>query len=222
MQKSTRRFDRRKALILAALTGALVLGLAACYPGGPENLGDIGVVVTLKNPTGNFQNMSTYAMSDEVVSLVDPNDPNQTPINPALNPTILEELNAQMVAAGFTLETDPDNNKPDVWIRVGAVESKVWVYSYSYGWPGYPGWGWYYPPYLGTSSFQQGTLIWDMHDLRDIEDPTDPDTTPVNNWVGALNGALQSSANSTEEGIRSGIRQAFAQSPYIVGTPAGN
>jgi hypothetical protein len=216
------RSDRRKAGILAGLALALILGLAACYPGGPENLGEIGVVLTFKNPQGNFSGLMTYAMEDTVVALVDPDDSNSQPIDPRFNPAILNEIQTQLANAGFSRIDDPDNgpNKPDVWISVGAVESETWIYYYS--WPyygGYPGWGWYYPPYVGGTSFQQGTVMWLMHDLRLVEDPTDPDSEPSLNWVGGLNGAIQNS--TTENSIRNGIKQAFVQSPYIVAQPAG-
>ena len=116
MKQTSRRFhwrsDRRKAGILAGLALALVLGLAACYPGGPETLGDIGVVVTFKNPEGNFSGMMTYAMEDTVVALVDPDDSSSTPIEPRFNSAILEEIHTQMDNAGFTRIDDPDTAAP--------------------------------------------------------------------------------------------------------------
>ncbi len=215
------RSDRRKAGILAGLALALVLGLTACYPGGPENLGEIGVVVTFKNPQGNFSGLMTYAMEDTVVELVDPDDSTSEPIT-KFNRAILEEIQTQMTNAGFTRIVDPDAgaNKPDVWLSIGAVQKETSVYWYS--WPyygGYPGWGGYYPPYVGSTSFQQGTILWLMHDLRAVDNPSDPGAEPPLNWVGGLNGAIQKS--TTEINIRNGIKQAFAQSPYIVAQPAG-
>ena len=220
MKQTPRRIDRRKAGTLAALVAALVLGLAACYPGGPESLGELGIVLTLKNPQGDFSGLMTYAMEDTVMELRKPGDDSSEPIHPIFNPIILEELHAQMENAGFD-PVDPTLNKPDVWLSVGAVESEVWLYYYSWPYYGYPGWGYYYPPYVGATSFQQGTVIWQLHVLRDI-DPSDPDAEPPLNWVGSINGALDSKASSTEASIREGIRQAFAQSPYIAAQPAGN
>ncbi len=220
MKQTTRWPDRRKAGILVVLVAALVLGLAACYPGGPENLDELGVVLTLKNPQGDFAGLMTYAMEDTVVELKKPNDDSSLPLHTELNKVILEELQGQMANAGFTRELDPATTKPDVWLSVGAVESEVWLYYYSWPYYGYPGWGWYYPPYVGATSFQQGTVIWQMHVTRDI-DPSDPGAEPPLNWVGSINGALDSRASSTESSIRSGIRQAFAQSPYIAAQPAG-
>ncbi len=221
MKQTPRRIERRKAGILVALVAALVLGLAACYPGGPENLDELGIILTLKNPQGNFSGMMTYAMEDTVVELKRPDDDSSEPINTQFNAVILEELQGQMANAGFTRELDPAGTKPDMWLSVGAVESEVWLYYYSWGYyGGYPGWGWYYPPYVGATSFQQGTVIWQLHDLRDI-DPGDPDAEPPLNWVGSINGALDSKASTTEASIREGIRQGFAQSPYIAAQPAG-
>lgn len=218
MKKTPRRFDRRNPGILAAMAVVLVLGLAACYPGGPENLGDLGVVVTFQNPDGNFANMMTYAMEDTVAELKIPDDDSSEPIDPTFNPWILDEIQKQMEGAGFTREMDPETNKPDVWISVGAVESETWVYWYNWGYWGYPGWGWYYPPYVGSASFQQGTLIWQMHDLRGVDDPTDPDAVVPLNWIAAVNGALENSPNESK--IRSAIAQGFTQSPYISATSA--
>ena len=221
MIQTPRRLNRRKAGILVALVAALVLGLAACYPGGPESLDELGIVLTLKNPDGNFSNMMTYAMEDTVVELKRPDDESSEPIDTRFNAVILEELQGQMANAGFTRESDPAANKPDMWLSVGAVESEVWLYYYSWGYyGGYPGWGWYYPPYVGTTTFQQGTVIWQLHDLRGI-DPGDPDAEPPLNWVGSINGALSSTASTTESGISEGIQQAFTQSPYIAAQPAG-
>jgi len=215
------RNDRRRAGLLAGLALALVLGLAACYPGGPETLGDIGVVVTFLDPQADFSGLMTYAMEDTVVALVDPDDDSSEPIDPRFNAGILEEIQAQMANAGFTRIDAPDygNNKPDVWISAGAVESETWVYWYSWPYYGYPGWGGYYPPYVNGASFQQGTLVWLMHDLRNTDDPGDPGAEPLITWVGVLNGAIQNS--TTETTIRNGIKQAFAQSPYIAAQPAG-
>ena len=222
MIQTSRRIDRRKAGILVALVAALVLGLAACYPGGPENLDELGIILTLKNPQGKFSGQMTYAMEDTVTELKKPGDDSSEPIDTRFNPIILEELQGQMANAGFTREMDPAANKPDYWLSVGAVESEVWLYWYSWGYyGGYPGWGYYYPPYVGSTSFQQGTVIWQLHDLSDIDDPSDPGSEPPLNWVGSINGALDSKSSTTESGIREGIRQAFAQSPYIAATPAG-
>ena len=210
---------RWKTGILVTLVVALVLGLAACYPGGPENLSDIDIVLTLKNPQGNFSGMMTYAMDDTVAALISEGDDSSIPIDPRFNSIILEELQIQMGKAGFTREMNPETNKPDVWLRVGAVESEVWLYYYS--WPyygGWYGWGWYYPPYVGTTSFQKGTVVWVLNDLRGVDDPS---VKPPLMWVASISGALEKTNSTTASDLQNGIKQGFAQSPYIAAQPAG-
>jgi len=116
---------------------------------------------------------------------------------------------------------DPQNNKPDVWLAVGAVETTVWFQWYSWGyWGGYypPGWG-YYPPTTGVGSFQQGSVVWQMLDLRDVVPPIDNDTEPPLMWFAGINGALRSSNSATHGVITEGINKAFAQSSYISAAP---
>ena len=213
-----RRFNpqnsHRRSLVLFGLIGAMVLGLAACYPGGPEEIGDLGMILTFSSPSTDYSNLMTYAMEDTVIVL--DTGSSSDPLDQQFNSTIIETLHANMAARGFTREMDPATNKPDVWLAVGAVKSEVWFYWYDWGyWGGYPGWGGYYPPYVGTGSFEQGSVLWQMLDLRDITDPTDPDAEPTAMWLGGINGALRSSTSANHDVIEAGINQAFEQSPYI-------
>lgn len=223
MIMSARLLSQRGARFAAAAAVMMILGLAGCYPGGPESTGDLGVVVTLKDPEANFQGLATYGMEDVVHELDNP-DGSSTPIDPQFDQYILDALQSQMAAAGFTRIMAPDTgaNKPDVWLSVGAVESEVWVYYY--GWGGYPGYGWggYYPSYVGTASYMQGTVVWQMFDIRNVDDPTAPGAAPPVAWLGVINGALNSSASATEASITTGINQGFAQSPYIAASASPN
>lgn len=205
--------------VLLVVTGALLLG--GCYPGGPESLDEIGLVVTSRNPDGDFSNLMTYAMEDTVVQLDTPDDSSE-PLDPQYNPTILASLQAEMEKAGFR-RVDPDAERPDTWLAVGAVKSEVWFYYYNWGyWGGYWGPGYYPPYYGGVGNFDQGTVVWLLMDLRDLPDPIPEEPEPVLNWTGAINGALQEGSPSTiEAGIESGISQAFIQSPYVKASGTG-
>ena len=172
---------RCRRLLLVGLSAVLALSLAACYPGGPESLDDIGLVLSFNNPDLNYAGLLTYAMEDTVVVLGS-DDSSAEPLDRQFDPTILEALQDNMAARGFVREMDPVTNKPDVWLAVGAVTSETWVYWYNWGyWGGYypPGWGGgYYPP-GGTAGFKQGSVIWQALDLRSVADPTDPATPPA-------------------------------------------
>lgn len=218
MSRITRTNSPTWQFVLLGLTVALLLGLAACNPGGPESLDELGLVLTFHDPDLSYAGLHTYAMEDTVVGLGEGD-----PIDIQFNPTILTALQDNMAARGFTREMDPANTKPDLWLAVGTVEATVWVQWYDWGyWGGYypPGWGGgYYPPYTGVASFQQGSVVWQMLDLRGVQLPIEQDTEPTAIWVGGINGAIKSSDVANHAAITNGIDQAFAQSAYIVATP---
>ena len=189
--------------------------LAGCTPGGPDSESDLGMVVTAKVPGADYADLMTFALDDTVL-ILDVDDSSAEPIDPTFNPVILEELRAQMVAAGFQdVTADTATVTPDVWLVCGAVQSEVWYYSYDYGY-----WWGYYPPPPTVQNFTQGTLLWQLMDMRGVQAGGSADTI-ASIWVAGINGALQDSESTTEAGIRSGIRQAFTQSSYIQASQAG-
>ncbi|MCF8366254.1 MAG: DUF4136 domain-containing protein, partial [Bacteroidales bacterium] len=81
--------------------------------------------------------------------------------------------------------------------------------------PGYYEWGWYYPPYWGGSyvtSYTVGTLIINMHDVRNATTVTDSIPTI---WNCAINGLLGSSTSTTQNRLDYNINQGFKQSSYL-------
>lgn len=211
----------QKSLLLMGVIAAVLFSLPGCYPGGPETLDELGLVMTIRNPDLSFAGLMTYAMEDTVVGLGEGD-----PIDIQFNPTILEALQDNMAARGFTREMDPQNNKPDLWLAVGTVESTVWFQWYDWGyWGGYypPGWGGgYYPPVTGVGSFQQGSVVWQILDLRDVQLPITDETKPPAMWLGGINGAIKSSDQANHAAITEGIGKAFAQSPYLIAAPPAN
>lgn len=215
MRNRSKRIDRKLAVLGAAAIVA-ALALAACYPGGPEDFGDIGVVVTLNDTNADYAGLQTYAMEDTVLALTNPDDSSSEPLNRIYDPMIIAEIHAQMQARGFALTTRPDTLLPDVAIMLGATQNnayilyQTWPYYPGY-WPGY-GWGGY--PSTGAVVYKEGSIIWIMADLRDFEVGDEGAEPPVL-WAAGINGALEGEGTNTEDGIITGIRQGFTQSPYI-------
>jgi hypothetical protein len=94
-----------------------------------------------------------------------------------------------------------------------------YYYGWGWGWyyknTDYYWWGGYYPPYWGGSyvtSYTVGTIILNMHDVKDATPETD---SIPNLWVGALNGVMGSSASTTKNRLEYNINQAFKQSEYL-------
>ena len=214
------RWNRRHGALAVLLLAAL-LTLAACYPGGPEDLGDIGVALTFFDQNADFSGLRTYAMDDTVIALINPDDDSSRPLNRIYDPVILAEIQAQMAARGFVREMDPETNPPDVGLFVGATQNDAYIlfryWAYPPGWWG-PGWGWGYPPSTGAVRYKEGSIIWFMADVREAGSLPPGGEVPVI-WQAAINGALDSS-DQIESGIQTGIRQCFTQSPYIRATEA--
>ncbi len=203
----------------------LLFLLPACYPGGPQDFGDIGVVVTWYNKEANFDALLTYAVVENVEDLSNEDDETSDPISPLDAIVILDEIHNQMIEAGFTLEADPENNTPDVFVLAGATQKDSYVaFQTWYGYPGYwAGGGWGYPGYYpgtGYVKFKEGTIVMEMVDLRNMNNDAGlPDVTSL--WYAGVNGALSGEGTDPEEDIRKGIAQSFAQSPYIQASQGG-
>ena len=123
----------------------LGLGLlfAACHPTGAEYVSDLDVVATTHDATFDFATPSTYSRPDRIYLIS--GDPTATPpdrLNPQLEQLILNTLDNEMNALGYTLVSV--GQTPDLVITAGAL--KVTNVSYYYGyWCGY--WAYYYPCY---------------------------------------------------------------------------
>jgi hypothetical protein len=202
----TTRAARRGGGLL--LVGGLLLGLAACTPGGPESASDTDLTITVQVPEANYTGLTYYSLDETVYDLT-PDGQQSNPLPQETQDRIIAQLRAQMTAAGYQEVGAPPDPPAQVRLIVGAVQSEVWFYYY--GWGGYYRPGWYYPPYVGTGSFEVGSVLWQMLDLRNVAAGADPD--PI--WMAGMNGILSNSTSTNLSRLDAGISQAFRQSPYI-------
>lgn len=206
------------------LGAAAVLHFSACGLGEPTDIEELDVVVSYRDPNTDFSALRTYAMSDTIAIIQDPENPdaNRT-VNTSLQTSILNQIAANMQNAGFTRLTDTNGPKPDVVMQVSAMATTSTDVYYS-SW--YPTWGayygsWYgasfgvgwYPysvPYVTTSTI--GSLIMEM------TNPNAPNTAEQqipSLWIGILNGYLEETVPVDSNRVTNGINQAFSQSPYL-------
>ena len=189
------------------------MGLAGCYPQGPEYTDDLDAVYTTYDPEFDFQGHNTYAMPDKIVVDVQIENDGDTIfeyMKPIYADPILNKIDANMAALGWS-KVDVSAN-PDALLMPAGISSTTYIYYYWYCWwyGGYwGGWGWYYPPYYSVSSYTTGSLIMTL---------ADPNTdSPINRspvaWVGAANGLLTGNGNISR--VTEAIDQAFKQSPYL-------
>ena len=207
---------------LVGALGGLALVLAACYPGSVTNVAQTDLVVTVHDSATNFGAIRTFALPDSVVQLLK-DSAGSVDLGEEFDSLMLALTDSNLTARGYTRELDPENNGADVIVLVSKIglQNDYYVYypGWCSGWGWWPGWGWggwggcwgwYYPGWIGTGSYETGTVIMAMMDPDKIR----PDTAlAAMVWTGALSGILASS--SSEARIRSGVNQAFTQSPYL-------
>ncbi len=223
--------NKRSFITLSAFAVLFVsVFFTSCYPGDDVSYADLDLVSTAYDQEFDYGQLKTYYLYDSVVHIKDTLDEDaNVDLSRDFDKQILGLVKDNMNAYGYTFEADPENNQPDVAITVSAMATKnTYVYSYypyyywDWGWGWYykntdyyGGWGWYYPPYWGgtyVSSYTVGTLIMNMHDVRNATAETDSVPTI---WTGDINGLLGAGAASTQQRLDYNINQAFTQSPYL-------
>ena len=190
------------------------LTLVSCYPGTIESTEELGTVTTLFDPNEDFTQNSTYALADTIMHICDgvPGDTDCIPISRQFDDQILDKVEAEMNALGYTRVAFDENNPPDVLVEVSAVARQGYaiIGSYCDWWYWYYPYYCYYPPAWTAVEYETGTVFVTL---------TDPDRANSENripivWAGVVNGVL-SNASANAQRALDGIGQAFAQSPYL-------
>ncbi len=197
------------------VSGALSL-LGACRPGYYEFYDQTDLVLTVPEPGRDFAPMTTYGLWPEVFDLTNlAEDPIEID-HERVDPVLLDAVERNMDALGWTKVADPETDNPDVVAIIGAVTQENWyLYSYSY-W--YYDWWWYYPGYYPSVyavSFPSGSVIVQLvkPDEATTDDNGDQHAPVI--WAAGMWGVLSASANSNLGRIEDSIDQAFEQSPYL-------
>ncbi len=204
------------------LLGAALLVGAGCYPGEVTSIGQLDLVATVRDPNYTFGAVQTFYMPDTIIQ-INEDQQGAIDIDRSGDDEILTKVRANLLALGWTAlsRADVQNGAvPDVAVLnlVSATENTTWWITYPPGcWDPYWCWGWYWPPYVGSSTYRAGTYFVVMGDPAGISDPgTDDDLVGV--WGGVMDGILASSSSSNFTRLLNGIDQMFDQSPYLGGS----
>lgn len=196
--------------------GIAALTLVSCYPGTIESTEELGTVTTLFDPNEDFSQNSTYALADTIMHICEgaPGSTDCTTISRAFDDEILDKVEAEMNALGYTRVAFDENDPPDLLVGVSAVARTGYaiIGSYCDWWYWYYPYYCYYPPMWTTVEYETGSVF------ITLEDPSRPNTAnppriPIV-WAGVVNGVL-SSATTNAQRVLDGIGQAFAQSTYL-------
>lgn len=184
--------------------------LASCWTESFDNISEYDAVVTVYDPSFDFQQARTYAMPDTVYDLSDHSyDPGNEPTS--WDELILAETAAQMAQAGYTRVYAPEDAA--VVVLVGIVISETWVMSGTHPWWSdyywYDEWFFYYPSSAYPVSLTTGSIIIVMLDAEDA-DLELRESAVV--WGAGMRG-LQ--GDSSADRIQWAIEQSFVQSQYL-------
>ena len=203
------------------------LVLSSCAPdSGLNSVAEYDVVVALYDRQADFGAIQTFTIPDSVVHLIDPDFAGKDDVNREYDDLILSEVTDNLLALGYTEESDPGSSTPDVFVAI-SVTSSDWVvyewypyyWDYYWGWypywPGWgPGWGVGYP-YYGTVAYytySTGTILIQMLSVEGADEGSKE--VPII-WLGAVNGVITGSSQEIENRIKVRIKQCFNQSPYL-------
>jgi hypothetical protein len=216
----------------------IIAGISSCYPIDDLKVEDLDIAASLYDKTyyepgtglNKFQALRTFTVVDTVVHIMDASDEDN--ISRRYDEFVIEQIRLNMLKLGFTEETNPDVNAPDVAVTISAMSSEHEVYTW------YPYWGWYwgyggypykstvpaatssyyyYPwyPYTTYYTYQTGSVIMEMVEVARVN--PDNDAIPVI-WASIVNGVLDESQTNTQNRLSKGIDQCFSQSPYLIKT----
>jgi len=185
----------------------IIFLMVSCYPDEPVSYEDTDLVYTNYTETFDFASKGTYAMPDKIVKITGNLAEGENPeyVQEPYNTQILNKIESNMTAMGWTKVADPENADlalfPAVWTNTTVVYwYDYWCWYYYY----YCGWGWYYPSY---TTYTSGTLVMGLIASGDEY------VEPSNVWTAAINGLLSGTYDISR--LNNTIDQAFKQSPYL-------
>jgi hypothetical protein len=212
----TRRRHERVTVSVLFAFGTLV---GACDTNGisPNTVAWVTTLVDTATPA--LAAARTFAVPDTIVEL-----DGILAIDHASDPVIAAQVRSQFLSLGWIEKADTVGGNPDVVVVIGVTTRVEEGVSYAgwYGNWGYlpywggadPAWAWGAPVGAIPYTYEVGTMVLTMVDLRAPRRTTKQ--VPVL-WVGAMNGILN--GGDVLPRVFTGIDQAFEQSPYLQRNP---
>ena len=109
---------------VSLLTGMtlLVAGIASCYPGEIDSVGEADLVLTFFDSTADFASVGTYAMPDTIIRISA--DQGSSAANEMVDAEILAQIEAEFTALGYT-RVNVGGAAPDVIVLVSAARTDL-------------------------------------------------------------------------------------------------
>ena len=183
------------------------------------------VVYTSYDKTAEFGNYMTVYVPDSILLI-----PGSTSENPVYWTSsnaapIVKDFEDHLTARGYMLTNDKED--ADLGLQISYFENTSyftgginnnWWYNYpgywnpGYWYPGWSSWDWYYPYYLPVYSYNVGSLMAELVDIKNVME----DTQKIDIiWNAYMTGMLSNSDSFDLQLSLNAVNQAFIQSPYI-------
>jgi len=206
---------KTKKRMLLALAAGFCFTFYGCYISGPTYTDEFDLVITNYDKNATFKGRAFYAMPDKVAKITGNVAQGLPPtyLSEPYASTIINRIQANMLALGYTLVTDTALAEFVLFPSEMEVTNISYYYDYYYyywGWY-YPGGGWYYPYYPVTTTYTTGTIIVNMVDLRN---PGANDKLHAV-WSTIINGVMDGDVTTAISRINTTIDQAYEQSQYL-------
>jgi len=205
------KFLRR--YIVLPLMGILIIMLYGCYNDHGLSTSDYDVVATYYKETLDYSSFKTYFMPDTIIHIVEQGEEDLlSRDNDALILSLVEENMAKLGYRRITVSGS------DLGVIIAATSSTNLQVYYNYSWGGYwgyPGYGYYYPPYWWgptVEGYRSGTVFINMADPNEYDNDQKLLATV---WLGVINGLLEGTKSNIRDRLTREINQAYTQSPYL-------
>jgi hypothetical protein len=190
--------------------------LTGCYSDYGLSTDDYDVVATFYDENVDYSSFKTYVMPDTIFHII--GEDGKDELGRDNDQLILSLIVQNMTALGYRRVTNPQVENPDVGIVIAASSTTTTEVYYSYAWGGYwgyPGYGYYYPPYWwgpAVTSYTSGTVFINMADPKAFSSDQKLLATV---WLATINGLLEDTKANIRTRLASGINKAYEQSPYL-------
>jgi hypothetical protein len=219
-----------RAATLATMIAAASILMFSCYPNSPEDAEDFDVVATFYKEGTDFTAFSTFSGRTDTIPQIQIKGADNIQLAHQFDSDLLSLIYSNLEDRGYTFESNPSQNKPDMVVLTGAAATTEYDPYESSPWFDYWGswisdslgtdetitWGLDYSWYSGSVSYSYdvGALVIMIVDATNISSIEDADKLDVL-WMGSFNGLLSGSNVSIDQRVDDSINQMFVQSPYL-------
>lgn len=184
-------------------------------------LDDNYLVYTNYDDDADFDEYVTFFVPDSVLVINNTSDKPKYLYATPESDIIIASFVKGMENAGYIRV--PDKMEADLGMQVSYVEDTYrfrlyndypWWYGYPWywNWTYWGNWGGWYWPYSVTYSYTTGSILGELVDLTEPENPSKKLKVV---WSCYLSGLLNSNGSLNTADVQQSIGQAFAQSPYL-------